>query len=210
MKNILLILIFSIVIFSCEKHNAKIEIYLLKRNVLSSEGMPLLEYLKLKKLKKNNEIVSENERNWSYDSVKQQFISGGKFFVSVDDLQDNPLVSDEDILKLDLEKSELFLSKNGKDKISRLKSARNQFAICVDKQPILTGYFRNNYSSVIYSWNYIGYYYKHSNYNNVNNILDSTFVIRQNPDYEKWKPILADLTKYPKLINAFKKTERLK
>jgi hypothetical protein len=82
-----------------------------------------------------------------------------------------------------------------------------QFVILVNKKPCLTGYFRSNISSYIYNWNYISYDYYN---NNIEANRDENFVIRQNADYEKWKPILTNLKNYPELIVAMKNSNRLK
>lgn len=206
MKKIISIFTLVALVYSCTKKEAKIEIYLLQQNIQSSEGIPVIEYLKLKKMNSVIDSSKANQVNWNYDSIKKQYIQGGKFVVKNENLQTLPLIVDADILGLNLKKSELILSDNAKKRISNLKLGRNQFAICVNGEPVLTGYFRYNFSSVIYSWNYIGYNHNNENFQKI----DTTFVIRQNPDYENWNPILTNLTDYPKLVKAFEETGRLK
>jgi hypothetical protein len=207
MKKILSILLLSSLLFSCENRDEKIEIYLLKNKVRTSEGIPVLEYVKLKNIKYDKNL--ENVKDCNYDSISKQFIYGGKFTVEKENIETKPLIKDEDVLKLNLEKSELILSENAKNSINQLKpNMKNgiQFVICVNRQPLLTGYFRSNISSNIYNWNYIGYdYFEHK----TATIHDKNFVIRQNDGYEKWKPILCNLNEYPELISAFKNTNRI-
>ena len=208
MKNILSILLFSSLLFSCENHEEKIEIYLLKNRVRTTEGIPVLEYVKFKNIKYDKNL--KNVKDCNYDSISKQFIYGGKFTVDKEKLETKPLITDEDILRLNLKKSELILSEVGKLKITKLKPNMKygiQFVICVNKQPCLTGYFRSNISSNIYNWNYIGYdYFEHK----IATIHDKEFVIRQNEGYEKWKPTLSNLNQYPELVSAFRNTNRIK
>lgn len=207
MEKIFSILLISSLLFSFENHDQKIEIYLLKNKVRTSEGIPVLEYEKLKNIKYDKNL--ENVKDCNYDSISKKFIYGGKFTIEKENIETKPLIKDEDVLKLNLKKSELILSKNAKSRINQLKpNMKNgiQFVICVNKQPILTGYFRSNISSNIYNWNYIGYdYFEHK----IATIHDKNFVIRQNDGYEKWKPILCNLNEYPELISAFKNTNRI-
>lgn len=207
MKKILSILLFSSLLFSCENHEEKIEIYLLKNRVRTTEGIPVLEYVKLKNIKYDENL--ENVKDCNYDSISKQYIYGGKFTVDEENLETKPLITDEDVLKLDLKKSELVLSEIGKQRITHLKpnmTSGIQFVICVNKQPYLTGYFRSNISSNIYTWNYIGYdYFEHK----IATIHDKNFVIRQNEGYEKWKPTLSNLNQYSELVSAFRNTNRI-
>jgi len=172
---------------------------------MSTEGIPVKEYAKIKNIED-----FESVKYCSFDTVKKQLIYGGKFVVSQNDFQAEPLVKDDEVLGLNLEKSELILSETARKKISQIKPSMKygvQFVITVNKKPCLTGYFRSNISSYIYNWNYIGYDY----YNNsIEAKHDKNFVIRQNPDYIKWKPILTNLKDYTTLITAMKNSSRLK
>ncbi|AWA31032.1 hypothetical protein HYN48_13595 [Flavobacterium magnum] len=207
MKNILVILSSFLIFFSCKNAEDKIEIYLLKERIRSSEGVSLIEYAKKQNLPIEEEITSQAKAN--YDTLKKQFIYGGKFDVIDKDISKKPLIEDNEVLGLNLSKSEFLLSTSGEKKIESLKPNMKfgiQFVICVNRKPCLTGYFRSNISSYIYNWNYIGYdYFKHDD----KTAHDKNFVIRQNAGYEKWKPILTKINEYPSLISALKKTNRL-
>lgn len=109
MKKIISIFTLVVLVYSCTKKEAKIEIYLLQQNIQSSEGIPVIEYLKLKKMNSVIDSSKANQLNWNYDSIKKQYIQGGKFVVKNENLQRLPLIVDADILGLDLKKSELIL-----------------------------------------------------------------------------------------------------
>ena len=87
MKKIFSILLFSFLLFSCENHKEKIEVYLLKNRVKTTEGIAVLEYVKLKKIKYDTNL--ENIKNCNYDSISQQLIYGGKFTVDKKILKQN-------------------------------------------------------------------------------------------------------------------------
>lgn len=205
LRNFICVLVVSILFNSCKKNEEEVEFYLLKNRIISTEGIPVQQYAKLKKIEN-----FESVKYCSFDTVNKQLIYGGKFVVNQNDIQTEPLVTNDEILKLDLQKSELILSESARKKISHIKPSMKygvQFVILVNKKPCLTGYFRSNISSYIYNWNYIGYdYYS----NNIEAKQDENFVIRQNADYIKWEPVLTDLKNYPALIKAMKNSNRLK
>lgn len=196
MKYLLILFSFALIFTSCEKNDDKIEIYLLKNRIRSSEGIPIIEYdsfIKTPKSLKQCKFVN-------YDTISGDWIFGGKFEVSKHDLDKTPLIIDNEILSVNLDNSELFLTESGKEKIQRIKPNMKygvQFAICVNQEPQLVGYFRSNISSFVYNWNYIGYdYYKH----NIKINKEKGFIIYKNEGYEKWKPYKSNLLEYPKLI----------
>jgi len=203
--NFICVLAVSFFFNSCKKNEEQVEFYLLKKRIISTEGIPVQQYAKMKNIKN-----FESAKYCSFDTVKKQLIYGGKFVVNQNDLQSEPLVTNDEVLKLDMEKSELILSESARKKISQINPSMKygvQFVITVNKKPCLTGYFRSNISSYIYNWNYIGYDYYN---NNIEAKRDDNFVIRQNADYEKWKPVLTNLKNYPEIIVALKNSNRLK
>lgn len=206
-KSVNYICIILVLIFfnSCKKNEDKVEIYLLKRRIMSTEGIPVDEYSKLKNIKDFESI-----KYCSFDTVKKQLIYGGKFIASQNDFEEEPLVKNDEVLALNIEKSELILSQSARKKISQIKPSMKygvQFVIAVNKQPCLTGYFRSNISSFIYNWNYIGYNYHENSFEGKS---DENFVIRQNTNYIKWSPVLTNLKNYTALITAMKNSNRLK
>lgn len=204
-KKIIYLIAVLIFFSSCNKNENQVEFYLLKNRIISTEGIPVQQYAKLKGLKD-----FESVKFCSFDTVSKQFIYGGKFIVSQNDFESEPLITDDEVLELNLENSEFILTESARKKISQIKPSMKygvQFVIAVNKKPCLTGYFRSNISSYIYNWNYIGYDY----YNNsIEAKNDKNFVVRQNMDYIKWKPVLTDLKNYPVLIQAMKNSNRLK
>lgn len=205
LKGIIFILLLSIFFNSCKKNDDVVEFYLLKDRILSTEGIPVQQYAKLKKIENFESI-----KYCSFDTVQKQLIYGGKFVVNHNEIRSEPLITNNEILMLDLQKSEIILSESARKKISHIKPSMKygvQFVILVNKKPCLTGYFRSNISSYIYNWNYIGYDYYN---NNIEAKSDKNFVIRQNAGYVKWKPFLTDMNEYPELIEAMKSSNRLK
>lgn len=207
MKNLInVICVLAVLIFfsSCKKNEDQVEFYLLKNRITSSEGIPVQQYAKMKDI---GDI--ESVKYCSFDTVKRQLIYGGKFTVEQKDIKEEPLITNDEILELNLEKSEFVLSESGRKKISNIKPDMKygvQFVLLVNKKPCLTGYFRSNISSFIYNWNYIGYNYLTNDFKAKS---DENFVVRQNTDYIKWQPVLTDLNKYPMLITAMRNSGRL-
>jgi hypothetical protein len=196
---------FILTFISCKKEEDKIEIYLLKDRILSSEGIPLIEREGFLKTDKNLEFA----KYLRYDTISKQMIYGGRFEVKTDDLLAEPFIEDEEIIEVNLNTSEFILSQKGKNKIKELKPSMKhgiQFVICVNRKPILTGYFRSNISSYILNWNYIGYDYINSSFDTKNDI---NFVIRKNDGYLDWKPYKINLLDYPELVESLKKSRRL-
>jgi hypothetical protein len=198
-----LILTFTL---SCDMNDKdEIELFLLNKRIESFEGIPIIEHDSFIKTEKNLELA----KYINIDTITNHWIFGGKYDVELTDLNQNPLISDNEIIGINIQKSELILSNSGKAKIKQLKPNMKhgiQFVICVNRQPYLTGYFRSNISSNIYNWNYIGYDYIEHKFETNN---DKNFVIRQNDGYEKWKPILCNLNQYPELVSAFRNTNRI-
>lgn len=197
---------FVFIFSSCENNSDKIEIYLLKNRIRSSEGISITEhdsFIKTPKSLKLFEFVN-------YDTISGDWIYGGKYEVSKNDLNKTPLIHNDEILSVNLEKSELILTDSGKKKIEKIKPNMKygvQFTICVNKEPQLVGYFRSNISSYVYNWNYIGYdYYKHD----IKVNKEKGFIIYKNESYEKWKPYKSNLLEYPELIKVLKESNRLK
>ena len=198
-------IVFILTFISCKKEEDKIEIYLLKDRILSSEGIPLIESEGFLKTDKNLKSATYLR----YDTISRQIIYGGRFEVKTTDLLAEPFIEDEEIIEVNLNKSEFILSQKGKNKINKLKPNMKygiQFVICVNRKPTLTGYFRSNISSYVLNWNYIGYDYIISSFDTKNDI---NFVIRKNDGYLDWKPYKTNLLDYPELLESLKKSGRL-
>lgn len=204
--NLTLILLIVISITACKKSNERIEIYLLKERKLCAEGTP---FLKLKMADTLNQEIRESLKYSSYDEKDSTFIFSGKFIAEKKDLNEKPLIADQDILSLNLKTNEIKFSQSGIIKIRSIKpnfKYSTQFVICVNDEPQLTGYFMNVFSSYPPSWNYILY----SNQNQIEDMqTEKHFYIEQNNEFKNFKPYLTDLKLYPKLVNSFENTNRL-
>ena len=194
---------------SCnQKNNSdKIEIYLLNKKIRSVEGIPLKDASKFKYI---DSLTLSTYESINYDTITNQFIYGGKFDAKLSDLEKEPLIEDSEILFLDIEKSELEFTNSAFQKFLNFKKTNNnhkQFAITVNKKPILTGYFRSKLTSYIFNYNYITF---DESITENEKIENHPFKILYNDDFIKWKPKQINLNKYPDLINAFEKTNRIK
>lgn len=150
--NKILIFLILVSLTSCTKTKDSIEIYLLKNRIKSNEGISISG--KTINMSDTNDIKSIT----SYDTVKKEFIYAGKFEVNSKYLNDSPLITDSEIISLNLKKGTIKLSKTGIEKIDKLRipvKEGTQFAICVNKKPLLTGYFWNFFSSYGSTWNCI-------------------------------------------------------
>lgn len=128
---LLFIIVFS---FSCQEEKNKIEIYTLKSD---------------------SELA-----NIPYDSIQKEFLYAPEFEVKQNELNENPLITNEEILCIDIISGKIELSAEGVNKIIELNSSMKhgiKFAICNNKEPLFTGYFWSSYSSYGSTWNCIEY-----------------------------------------------------
>jgi hypothetical protein len=204
--NFTVIILIIISITACKNSNEKIEIYLLKERKLSIDGTP---FVKLKMADTLSKEILESYKYSSYNEIDSTITFSGKFIAEKKDLNEKPLISDDDILSLDLKTNEIRFSETGIFKIRNIKpnfKYSTQFVICVNKEPQLTGYFMNVFSSFPPTWNYIVY----SNQKQINDKkIEERYLIEQNDKFEKFKPYLTNLKLYPKLINSFENSNRL-
>ncbi|MBS4040140.1 MAG: hypothetical protein KGZ81_06025 [Flavobacteriales bacterium] len=135
LKIFILIFIFKIN-FSCNEENGKnkIEIYTLKSNFDSTFIL--------------------------HDSIKKIFSYAPKFEVQQIELNEKPLITNEQILCIDTITGIIKLSAKGYNRILELRPSMKhgiKFAICRNKEPLFTGYFWSSYSSYGSTWNCIEY-----------------------------------------------------
>lgn len=201
--SIVLSLIFLLVV-SCQEKKDKIEIYLLNKRIVSSEGIPLPE------MDFYDSISDEAKKRFqysSYDTLNSTIIHAGKFQAYSENINYKPLVEDNEILSFNLKKSTIKISKTGVEKIMNLEhDAVNsiQFVVCVNNKPIMTGYFNSVFSSYPPIWNFIIYLPKVQS--NINaEVKDSEFVLYRNFGKDE----LVNIEEYPELIQVFKNTNRL-
>lgn len=172
-----LFLIAVLLNFSCQQRNSKseIEIYTIK----SSE----------------NENISV-----SRDSKKGEIIYAPKFEVTSDLINENPIITNDEILCLDIVSGKIELSSDAINKIVALNPSMKhgiKFAICQNKEPIFTGYFWSSFSSYGSNWNCIEY--KHTE--KATKPLKLNIYKGNGIDATKREKI--DFRNYPKLLQYF-------
>ncbi|MGC4034928.1 MAG: hypothetical protein QM764_03130 [Chitinophagaceae bacterium] len=125
----------------------------------------------------------------------------GEFRVTKEELADTPLIKNEEILSYDTIRYNITFSKSGVQKIKDLKPFLPlgvQFAITVDKKPVITGYILNKFSS--YGCASFALF----------NIGDSTqYILKGLPEGE-YNNKIPESRNNRELIDAFKITKRVK
>lgn len=84
------------------------------------------------------------------DTIKGEFIYGGKFTATEKDLQRKPFISDEAIISFNPQTNIIAFDSSVVSRIRKLKPIMGrgtQFVITVGKEPMITGYFWNTLSS---------------------------------------------------------------
>lgn len=200
--NKILIFLIFVSLISCIKTKDSIEIYLLKERIKSKEGISISEIKKNSKIDYITDIKSA-AKVANYDTVKKEFIYAGQFEVDSNYLNDKPLINNAEIINLNLKNGSIQFSESGIEKIAKLKISvqhGTQFAICVNKKPLLTGYFWNFYSSYGSTWNCIE--------SNNPKIKDQLKIYRGN-GIDATKKISVNFDNSQELIKAFRITNRL-
>lgn len=203
MKKITFLSFLFLIFLSCNKREDKIEMYLLKHYVRTNEGVPVLDLVKAKNIPIDNDIRRLSKYN--FDTISKTIIYGGKFSVEQSDIEKVAFLENSDFISLDLDTSEFKLSENALDKISKIES-ETQFVITVNNKPVVTGYFRYNFSSNIINWNYF-HYLRSELYDKKYKV--PKIILYQNNGYVGWMPFKTNLNDYPILIDAFKNSNRL-
>lgn len=200
-----LLLILSIILFSCSSQESKIEIYLLKTRVKNIEGIPLKEYKKFTEW----EINTSNFKYVTCDTIKKKLIYGGEFDISKSILENHPFIEDDEIEYLDLKRNVIVFTKSAGRKIGSLDGKMTegyQFVITENKTPIFSGYFWSIFSSYSPSWNTILHVHKIKDKEPKE---DTEYPIFKGNGMNKPETKI-DFKKYSKLIHALKKSNRLK
>lgn len=95
-----------------------------------------------------------------YDSLHKDLLYAPKFEVKETELNDIPLIINDEIICLDTITGQIKLSADAINKIISLKPSMKEgikFAICQNKKPLFTGYFWSTLSSYGSNWNSIEY-----------------------------------------------------
>src|SRR5436190_2278445 len=93
-----IISLFLITLTSCTKNDDLIEVYLLKERIETNEGIPLS---KIKEFKADDTYSKSFIEGTNYDTIKHEYIFAGKFEVTDNQMQSEPLVLDSEIMSLD-------------------------------------------------------------------------------------------------------------
>ncbi|MCO6173618.1 hypothetical protein NHF50_01025 [Flavobacterium sp. NRK F10] len=153
--NNFIIFISFFLFISCEKNEnkkSKVEIYLTNKRIESYEGVKtknLNDTLKYKEL-----LDRFSQFSIKIDTVHNDIIFAGAFDIKNMDLEDHPLISDDEILKFNFDTSKIVMKKSAINKITNLNwkmgnSFGRQFVLCIDKKPVICGYFYNSSSSFL-------------------------------------------------------------
>lgn len=149
MNKLLPLLSFLFLVFvSCEKPKRDtIEIYLTKERIPNKDGIPFLEYLKLRNWDLSEIDTSlERSKYTTFDSLNKRTIYLGNFHFKKNDLQEQPFITNEEILGFDEENMKIIFAENIIEKFPELPH-KSQFVLTINKKPVMNGYFEYIYSS---------------------------------------------------------------
>lgn len=203
---------FCSALVSCEK-KPKIEIYLLNRYIESTDGIPVQNIISYDQAKKGEafELYKVHVRDHiRFDTITGECFSSGTFEAKVKDLQAKPFITDDEIRSFNLHNSNIYFSKAAKKKLYHLpikpKIGRcHQFAICIDGKPTIFGYFSRISMGRYWPNTYTIRYFDMSKLDaKLKDTLGNDFIFGAR-NYG-----LLDSINEKELINAFKKSGRLK
>ena len=202
---------FLLVCVGCGKEGPKpkIEIYLLNKVVESNECVRFRETSFYTRL---DSIHKKWYGDRYIDTISEEFMDGPKFEVEKEDLEIMPFIKDTEILAFNAEMSVITFDSIVRKRLRELHpeiSQGKQFAITVDKEPVLTGYFWNLLSSQTCHWYSI--YNVDINDLNINGDLTQSYWIGHfNDGHYLIKEQKSKRPPYPKeLIEAFRASGRL-
>lgn len=164
MKKLFPYFIFLLILSSCQQKNQDvIEIYLTKERIPHKEGVPFDEMPKYIDIDLTDGFFGRYDDYFvSYDTIKKDFIFLGDFEVKKEDLEEKPFITNDEILGFDFEKSNVVVSGNSYYKFSDKRIGNlAQFVICINKEPVINGYFLSGMSSAYFEW-YAMYYLPYS------------------------------------------------
>lgn len=210
MKYLIAYVTFIISLTSCDnREKDNIEIYLLKERRDNIDGIKLSELSKY--AEKNNINFTEFDSSTTYDTVNKKLIFASDFKFKQSDLKREPFIKNEEIIGLDLQDNKIEFSNSGGFKILKLKPNMRkgeQFVIVVNKKPVMNGYLYSPYSSNGSTWVCIQYDdFKTVNDSTLTSYKFSIFKGDGTSDRSKRESI--DFAKYPELLEAFTKTDRI-
>jgi hypothetical protein len=164
MKKLFPFLLLLISLISCQKkHQDVIEIYLTKERIPHKVGVPFEEIPKYVNIDLTDPVFGRYDHFFvSYDTISKDFVFLGEFDIRRENLKEEPFITNDEILGFDFEKSNVVVSGNSYYKFSDKRIGNlNQFVICINKKPVINGYFLSGMSSAYIDW-YAMYYLPYS------------------------------------------------
>lgn len=202
-----------VMLFGCNKkeNDPKIEIYLLKHPVASTEGILFRETVEYKHLDSTEKEWYKDNR---IDTITGKFIYGGKFEVIAGDVQSVPFINDDEIHSFDIQKHIITFDSVVIKRIAAYRPPKSQFVVTINKKPVLMGYFWTGFTSHNPNWYSLwgsdAYNLDGKNKKQKSLILEfgAPKIVRdqreQRASYNKKRPPYN-----PELIEAFSKSDRL-
>lgn len=182
MKKLFPFLLLLISLISCQKkHQDVIEIYLTKERIPNNFGITLEEVSQKhfeEQIDSNDykELYKIYDKGITYDTINKSIIYLGDFSFSLSDLENVPIITNDEIQGFDFKNSQILLKDTAIKKLSDLNNF-HQFVILANNKPILNGYFENHFSSRLINTYFIVYY------RNVENIPNFKVTESFNPLY---------------------------
>jgi len=163
MKKLFPYLIFLLILSSCQKKNQDvIEIYLTKERIPHKIGIPFHEMSKYIDIDITDNGFGRYDNFFvSYDTIGKDFIFLGEFDIKRENLEEEPFITNDEIIGFDFEKSNLILSGKSYEKFSSEIPPLSQFIVCINNKPTIGGYLLSPMSSA-YLENYAIYYFNYT------------------------------------------------
>lgn len=190
-------------LYSCSKKEHVIEIYTLKSRAKNLHGISAQKYFLNKNDTTHYTIINDNT---TIDTLKNELIYAGEFLIDINNLEDKPLINDNDILFLDTKTNQIVFTESAKKLLSSFKGHTRegiQFVMTDNRKPIISGYFWNDFSSSWSNWNCISYCILYKEKNHINKMYKGI----GNKNLEG-KSI--DFSNYEAVIKAFTESNRIK
>jgi len=162
-----------------------IEIYIPKERIPSLDGGALPP--NWNSGEPSEDEIAYRRKFLRLDTISQRLIYAGRYAAKASDLQNSPLIENNDVLGFNFKTNKLKLSRNGVKKLFSILPNFNfsrQFIITADKKPILNGYLFSTFSSSYVSHFYIKYARGTSEPDLSRLIDEQEFEIYYNPTFE--------------------------
>lgn len=146
---------------SCAKDRATIEIYLPKKRIPANYGVNLFEIKSVdtNHIKTLSSSLRRNIKFLKYDTIKNDIIYSGEFDYNPSEWNNEPFIKSSEIISYDSTNCKMSISKSAENKLHKLrgfnqKGFGQQFLLCVNKKPILKGYFIGDFHKYPMDYNY--------------------------------------------------------